>query len=1271
MHGWRRFFTAHWPVLVLAFLELGLILTNIPFDGRWFLGWDSTSPEINLPLNLQRFFYGVWQEYRGLGTTDGMAHTANLVHWVYSALLSLVFPGWLIRPLINNLTHFFAGWGTYVLVRTVLQSRRKADETDAARATQDQVLGLVSAVFAMFNLLTIQMYNLPLELFSFHFAVLPWTLWAMTKFVIGGDRRYLLGLAGISLAGVSQAHVPTVFVSYGLFCGVWALGLLWHTQWRARLRRSVAAILVILLINSFWLLPYAYSVVTKSAEITNAKQNLVGTSSVFYRNSAWGTARALFTYGGFSLDYYDWNETTQTFTPIMQTWREWWRSPLYTLAAGVISLGVLLGLWANLAKRPRQWQSVEVSTTLAWLLCFVMLGTTIPGIGATTEFLREHIPLFGQIFRFTFTKFSLGYVIFSGILLSLGLAYILDNVRKLKPAGRLHPVWSVGALWLMLLAATSWPAWGKLYYEKLFVQVPDSYFAFAEYFTSNHVAGRYVTLPMHSLWGWTTNTTSWGYRGSGFLWQLAAPPMLDRAFDPWSKYNETAYFQLKTALYRQDGKQFLDTLKKFHLTHFLDDDSVFHPGGYATALFRQETSRFFSEIGGISQEQSFDNLRLYAIDQPDGRNTLPFAPASLRAISPDYESAYNTFDPAYHLFGDYVALPSGIHFPFSFLSLEDLARAQHTNIAEHLLITDETVALTTPLGTNLQVPDFATVEESLPVAITVQHNPATASATMVLSLNLPAVTVGEQRSFTPEPYVLAIPNAAAAYYAVVNDTVRLLSADNPTAAATLTTTGQNTVAFFGTQPTAAGTPIELGNALVDCSFMTEFVARVSGETISDPRCQVASLPTLDTPDSPTQLIAITFNHSQATAILPEVCVVLPSAPGVCSNDPLRASTSELTGTTALVIPVPTNQPVELYFLSSYAEVVAAPPATPPAMRYTNVVVETFPLVAQTTVTLEPQLAALTSALRIAAGGPNDVLRLEFAQQDALRVVPNFTAPTTKRDNCSRDGGGTVAVQEDAHGVYVRAVNRGILCGDAVLTDLLPHTEYLYQATGTHISGAGTKLFLTNPESKQMDIETITPMGNFSLLIPLVPSRNRYAVSNDASVLSFNVESYGVEENRTRFDQQQLLPLPLRWLSTIHAGAVETSGPILNPLQLANVSKHAPFWYSMRVTNTNSGGILVLPQGYDIGWIAFPAGQPWRGYDHFSYNGWANAWDVSSGTAANITVLYWPQLLAYVGFGVLLLTLVWLAIGARRYRQSTKTAPRLSRSNIVKMLQGKR
>ena len=85
-----NFFKNKWPFFIIVILEIILFITNYK-AGTFLVGWDNLFPELNITENLRRNLFAIWQEYRGLGLPDGMAHAANLPHTLFIWFLSLFF----------------------------------------------------------------------------------------------------------------------------------------------------------------------------------------------------------------------------------------------------------------------------------------------------------------------------------------------------------------------------------------------------------------------------------------------------------------------------------------------------------------------------------------------------------------------------------------------------------------------------------------------------------------------------------------------------------------------------------------------------------------------------------------------------------------------------------------------------------------------------------------------------------------------------------------------------------------------------------------------------------------------------------------------------------------------------------------------------------------------------------------------------------------------------------------------------------------------------
>ncbi len=80
---------------------------------------------------------------------------------------------------------------------------------------------------------------------------------------------------------------------------------------------------------------------------------------------------------------------------------------------------------------------------------------------------------------------------------------------------------------------------------------------------------------------------------------------------------------------------------------------------------------------------------------------------------------------------------------------------------------------------------------------------------------------------------------------------------------------------------------------------------------------------------------------------------------------------------------------------------------------------------------------------------------------------------------------------------------------------------------------------------------------------------------------------------------------------------------------------------------NENVLVSIPQAHDSGWVAFARnGSSIRmlGKDtRVSISGWKQGWDISNINFDSISVIYWPNLLSYFGYAVILLLGVYLFV----------------------------
>ncbi|MEX0895447.1 MAG: hypothetical protein WDZ94_00740 [Patescibacteria group bacterium] len=559
----RNFFKTHIVTLILLGVVLSIGAASFQ-SGTFLLGWDVTAPELAISLNLERSIFGVWQTYRGLGTLDGMAHVANVIHVLLMAFWKLLVGIEAARPLWLLILYGLGMLGSAALTRQIFANIAKKTDTKIEMAAS-----LISGLAYGLNFYVLQMFYVPLEVFAYQFAALPWLLWSAEHYLTNRSHKALGVFGLITLLGLGQAHVPTVFISSALLFGCM---LLWRlsVNWKKNLLSVVLLGLVFTGINASWMLPYTYSAIQKPDVIAGSHINQLSTPEISARNKSWGTVRGVSTMGSFNLDYLSWSETPKNNIYMMGDWREHYFSFTYQsvtfLLFGIAFFGVLTML---IRRKWRTTQSVWIPVT--FILFFALLANNSALFGWVTQVLTAGVPFFGEVFRFTFTKFSQPYALLLSVLLGIGVA---QAALLLHARGHQKRQWLLVIFTLILIFTHSLPIWKNgIFYKELWVSVPQEYFGLTEYLNTNTSSTEKVAiLPSPTLYGWTSN--SWGHRGSGFLWQMVRPAMMDRAFDAWSTENETYYQQLNTALSSQDETAFFAVLNQYNIDYILYDSSI-------------------------------------------------------------------------------------------------------------------------------------------------------------------------------------------------------------------------------------------------------------------------------------------------------------------------------------------------------------------------------------------------------------------------------------------------------------------------------------------------------------------------------------------------------------------------------------------------------------------------------------------------------------------------------------------------------------------------
>ena len=1216
------------PILAVLIIEILLFKSNF-LPGTWLTGWDSTQPELNIKEHLIRNLGAVWQEYRGLGVLDGMAHSVNIVHTFYIWILSLFMQANLVRYFFVFLMHGLGGLGVYFLVRFLFKT--KGEPAKSLSAT-------LASAFYLFNPASIQMFYAPLELFIVHFGFLPWLVLALLNYLETGRKKDLLILFVVNLAAVSQAHVPTIFIVYALLVGALLLFNLLR-NFKNNLKKSLLALVVVFLVNAFWGLPYIYSAYKNAQVITSSKINQLSNPEIVLRNEAFGDFKSTALLKGFSLDYEDWKGESE-FGYQMESWRAWWsQKPVEIFGLilfGIASVGVVSVILT------RKKAIYPFATIFA--ISFINLGARVPIISFVRSLFWNYVPYYEEVFRFAYTKFAIVYALSLAILLAYSLVTVF-SVKILK-------LFSF-VLALILIAGIAWgnmPAFkGEFLYDRLKLEIPQEYFDVFEFFNKDEHGGRVAILPQPSFWGWEYDR--WGYRGSGIIWQGISSPILHRSFDPWSKENESYYLEITDAIYRKDIESISKVLSKYQISWIVLDANIFQPGGWPEALYFEEINDLLKSNDGFKLIGSYGDITVYQTNFVGSNNFVHEISGNYSLVSDDF--SYLRRDPNLPE-GSYVTA-NGISHPFASL-LEDrptIARVENGSIFWDIDIKADSEILT--------LPTWAEKEDLVPVDLYATYDASGKIKFRILGL-FPKIKV-DGKAVTEESegeFNIALSQTSAKLYLSFGDNNYYQIERKE---------GEQYIGSL-LLPFSQNIPLKIYRIPDDVYFdlYTNFEGeklrkcwqREGKETKADvgvngdeirlnstdaTACLGARLPMNFTGP---QLLSISLEHMSLTDTPPDTCLSKEGSSGCIGVSPFYQSGSNKNwGSVTTFYETQEGGIYWLDLLSRAQDEVGAEAS----ISYKNVLTKTYPLSAQTSVRLEESFAPKERIVDV-KGAKKISLELPLGQDLGLvkKEVWTDNRGGLSAENCSIFGLGEVEKIVESTGISYKASNKSINCDHFVYSGFRENQGYLLRLKGENKEGRSLKYILSNHSTRHSDLEDLLPKGKFDATYTLLPGTNL----KGEYTLVVETRSFGSETSTNFLEGIEFLPIPINWMIDLSLKP-ENYHDLTSSIKVNNTSKKGTFFYKVE---TQGEGVIALSQAYEEGWIAISLSNSkfqitnYKLLPHFKLNGWENGWIIENSkiqipnskfsnhesritNPQTILIVYWPQYIGFLGLGLLM------------------------------------
>lgn len=647
------------PSLIILITIVLCYLNYTP--GTFLTGWDTLHPEFNFPQSFANAIFGSFRTDQGLGAIAAHAHMADLPRiallWIFSILLPLSF----LRYSIVFLCLILGPLGIYFFTKLVLSNKTFAQNSESI--PNINISTFLASLVYIFNLGTVQHFYLPFEMFMVQYAALGWLFLTSTLYIQKQKIQYLMLFALISFLATPMAYAPVLWYAYfAAFCLYLAL-LYIQKRNKKVLISIILLILTTLSVNTYWLLPNIYFLINGAGNVSEAQINKIFSDEAFLHNKQYGNIIDTAILRNFLFNW------TQQINPnvtvdLMIFWKNHLTNPLVTTIGYLTFIITLLGIMLSVIRK----NILGIALIPVFTLALIMLINMNPPFEFIFAYLRDNFTLFREGLRFPFTKFSL-LIMFSGsIFFAICISEIINLLLKFtfKKTGAFVPYF------VLILVSSSlifygFPMFrGQLIDPSMRIVIPQDYFRLFEYMKQQPNSARLAPLPLHSLWGWEyydwkdTNNGG-GYQGAGFIWFGMNQPVLARDFDRWNVNNEIYLREMSSAIYSRDINQIEALARKFRISYFLLDESVYSPNSKPNALWHYETHDTFKKSGKIKLAKNFGKLFLYKFEDKDIDDSFIQKPLKITYVDPQITGGF--VDSASQHFGDYVIGTQGLTYP--------------------------------------------------------------------------------------------------------------------------------------------------------------------------------------------------------------------------------------------------------------------------------------------------------------------------------------------------------------------------------------------------------------------------------------------------------------------------------------------------------------------------------------------------------------------------------------------------------------------------------
>ncbi|MFH1566043.1 MAG: hypothetical protein ABIB98_02470 [bacterium] len=1163
--------------LFLVLISTVICVANYKPD-TFLSGWDTLHPEFNFRVYWNRIFFGVWQEHQGLGALASQAHASEIPRVFILQLLSLFLPIASLRYIYFFICLLLGPLGVYFFISKIVLSNKMSDDG------KKEPFAFLGALVYLLNLSTLQQFYVPLEMFATHFASLGWLCFLASKYILQKKKKTLLYFFLVSLLSTSMAHTATLWYAFFFaFSGYLVLFAFHNLGFGLKAIKAFFSVIFVLIVsNAFWFFPNIYFAINHGADVQNSKIHRLFSQEAFLQNREFGDFKNIAILKNF---LFNWGENVGNgrYGQLLDEWSyHLSRVGVLEIGYGVFAL-VLVGILVSvLSKKYRQ----ALPVIFIFLASYFFMANANPPFDKIFVLLQQSVPLFKEALRFPFTKFSIllsfSYAVFLSVSIS-GIYTMIKQTRFSKLTWVFIPITTV--LITASLIYYMFPIFrGNLISSSMRVAIPERYFEMFNFFSEQKDDFRIATFPINTMFGWQyynwDKVNKLGYQGAGFLWFGIRQPIMDREFDRWFQTNEQYYREMSYAIYSKNPSLFSNLLDKYGIQYLILDESVMALGDdpNTKSLFIKEIKDLFNLSNKVSLVRDFnEGLYVYKVSGVE-RNSFVYTFPTYAIVRGSLSRGY--IDGAYSLLGNYVSREdnqNGIYYPLRNIY----------SISEEVL---DSVFLMSGNTYKIDIPDafkFVTLPKGEENVKNITSDPVYVGNTALSSSNSVLLSTFDNNIFTTK--------IDLSRFSIEPENCFNLDRDQ----------------LFGGESTKNGVLLKGRNTISCLTYPLREL--LEGFTFQGKQGYF--------------ILKIGFDYYSPTEESPMYCL-LDSGKGVCLNNSNKFLSYKPKRVEDYVFL--SFEDLDRYYLRFMLDALNSGGTT--EIDYLDMSLSVL-------TTSSEEIPIDVETVLPVIDDHNDIVGTFFGSvnynYDITKVKRNsglcgFKVPTYQNRVVNEDNYG--------HGYISYATENGFLC-DFFLYTNLPHAfGYIFEIRSKNVSGLPLRVCLKNDMTGRCDLYVSLPDNReFTSNYYLIPSGYYGDFGYSLEVVNL---SFGNLLTENSLQSARLLPFPYDYISKTSYQYSKTEDiQQKSDLKILSVKKYATPFYKVKIEGR---GVLVLGQSYDKGWLLFDLWDKKVIKEHTVVNGWANGWELEclkeNGCEGTFYIFYWPQLLEFSGFTLLLLAI---------------------------------